>query len=137
MFSSYGEAFEVKSARKESAWQNFRELGGVLVVKLGLPLEQRCKIYQTCVRLVLLYSSKTWELISADELRLYGVESGIWLGRCAGKTGWQSLKWCFERKSGSTSLHANVAYESCLGRKKTCIVSCQYMTHDVWIVTFK
>ena len=37
-------------------------------------LEQRSKIYQSCVRPVLLHCSETWELTVADELRLRGVE---------------------------------------------------------------
>ena len=35
---------------------------------------QRGKIYQCCVRPVLLYCCETWELTVADEMRLRGVE---------------------------------------------------------------
>ena len=46
----------------------------VLVGKQGLSLKQRGKIYQCCVRPVLLYCCETWELIVTDEVRLHGVE---------------------------------------------------------------
>ena len=42
------------SVRIDSAWKKFMELGGVLVRKQGLSLNQRGKIYQSCVRPVLL-----------------------------------------------------------------------------------
>ena len=57
-----------------STWKKFRELGGVLVGKQCFFLEQRGKIYQSCVRPVLLHCSETWELTVADEVRLRGVE---------------------------------------------------------------
>ena len=46
----------------------------MLVGKQGLSLKQRGKIYQCCVRPVLLYCCETWELNVADEARLRGVE---------------------------------------------------------------
>ena len=55
MISCYGGASEVVSARTGSAWLRFRELSGVLVRKQGLTLKQQGKIYQCCVRPVLLY----------------------------------------------------------------------------------
>ena len=45
----------------------------MLVKKQGLSLKQRGKIYQCCVRLVLLYCCETWERTVADEARLHGV----------------------------------------------------------------
>ena len=74
MISCFGGASEVVSARIGSAWKKFRELSGVLVGKQGLSLMQRGKIYQCCVRPVLLYCCETWELTVADEMRLRGVE---------------------------------------------------------------
>ena len=74
MISCFGGASEAVSARIGSAWKNFRELSGVLVGKQGLSLMQRGKIYQCCVRPVLLYCCETWELTVADEMRLPGVE---------------------------------------------------------------
>ena len=74
MISCFGGASEAVSARIGSAWKKFRELSGVLVGKQGLSLMQRGKIYQCCVRPVLLYCCETWELTVADEMRLRGVE---------------------------------------------------------------
>ena len=51
----YSEAPEVVSVRISGAWKKLRELSGVLVVKQGLSLKQQGKIYQCCVRPVLLY----------------------------------------------------------------------------------
>ena len=59
MISCFGGASEAVSARIGSAWKKFRELSGVLVGKRGLSLMQRMKIYQCCVRLVLLYCCET------------------------------------------------------------------------------
>ena len=55
----------------------FRELCDALVGKQGLSLKQRGKIYQCCVRPILLYCCETWELTVADEARLRGVER-VW-----------------------------------------------------------
>ena len=74
MISCYGGAFEAVSARIGIVWKKFMELSGVLVGKQGLSLKQRGKIYQCCVRPVLLYCCETWELTVADEMRLCGVE---------------------------------------------------------------
>ena len=54
MISCYCGASEAMSARIGSAWKKFRELIGVLVGNHGLSLKQREKIYQCCVRPVLL-----------------------------------------------------------------------------------
>ena len=70
MISCYGGASEAESARIGSAWKTLRELSGVLIGKQSLSL----KIYQCCVRPVLLYFCETWELTVADEVRLRGVE---------------------------------------------------------------
>ena len=74
MISCYGGAFEAVSARIGSAWKKFRELSGVLVGKQGLSLKQKGKIYQCCVRPVLLYCCETRELSVADEVTLCMVE---------------------------------------------------------------
>ena len=75
MISCYGGASEAVSARIGSAWKKFRELSGVLVGKQGLSFKQQSKIYQCCVRPVLLYCCEMWKLTVADEARLHGVES--------------------------------------------------------------
>ena len=74
MVSCFGGASEAVSARISNAWKKFRELSGGLVGKQGLSLMQRRKIYQRCVRPVLLYCCEMWELTVVDEMRLYGVE---------------------------------------------------------------
>ena len=50
------------------------ELSGALARKRSLSLKQWGKIYQCCVRPVLLYCFERWELSVADEARLPGVE---------------------------------------------------------------
>ena len=74
MISCYDGVSEAASARIVSAWKKSWELGGVLVGKQGLSLKQRGKIYQCCIRPVLLYCCETWELNVADEARLRGVK---------------------------------------------------------------
>ena len=58
MFSCYGGTSEEVKARIASVWRKFRELGGVLVGKHGLPMKQCAKIYLSCVRLLLLSCSE-------------------------------------------------------------------------------
>ena len=58
MVSCYSGASEAVSGRIGSAWKKFKELSGVLVGKKGLSLKQRRKIYQCCVRPILLYCSE-------------------------------------------------------------------------------
>ena len=74
MISCYGGASEAVSTRIGIVWKKFMELSGVLVGKQGLSLKQWGKIYQCCVRPVLLYCCETWELTVVDEVRLCGVE---------------------------------------------------------------
>ena len=74
MISCYGGASEAVSTRIGSAWKKFSELSSVLVAKQGLSLNQQGKIYQCCVRTVLLYYYETWGLTVADEAMLRGVE---------------------------------------------------------------
>ena len=73
MIRCYGGASEALTARTGSAWKKFRENSRVLVGKQGLTLKQRGKIYQCCLRTVLLYCCETWELTVADEAKLRGV----------------------------------------------------------------
>ena len=70
----YCGASEAVSERIGSVWKKFTELSGVLVGKQGLSLKQRGKIYQCCVRPVLLYCCEARELTVADEAQLRGVE---------------------------------------------------------------
>ena len=73
VISYFGGASETVSVRMGSAWKKFREFSGVLVGKHGLSLKQRGKIYQCCVRQILLHCCDTWELAVADEARLHGM----------------------------------------------------------------
>ena len=82
MFSYYGRPFEAVSGRIGSAWKKLRELGGVLLGKQGLSLKQRGKIYQSCVRPVLLYCRETCELTVADGLRLRKVQQRMIRTKC-------------------------------------------------------
>lgn len=84
MSSSYGGSSEAVNARIHRVLKTFRELGGVLFRKQGLPLKQCGKIYQSCVRLVLLYCSEILELTVADELGLGGMKRYRQLERCVG-----------------------------------------------------
>ena len=70
----YCGASEAVSERIGSVWKKFMELSGVLVGKQGLSLKQRGKIYQCCVRPVLLYCCEARELTVVDEAQLRGVE---------------------------------------------------------------
>ena len=62
-----------ESARIGSAWKKSRELSDVLVGKQVLSLKLWGKIYQCCVRPVLLYCCEMWELAVADEASMCGV----------------------------------------------------------------
>ena len=68
--SCYGGSSKAVSARIGGAWKKFGELSGALFGKQGLSLKQQGKIYQCCVRPVLLYCCKTWELTVEDEAGL-------------------------------------------------------------------
>ena len=74
MISCYGRASEAVSAKIGSVWKKFRELSLVLFGKQGLFLKQWGKIYQCCVRPVLLYCCEMWKFTVADDASLRGVE---------------------------------------------------------------
>ena len=74
MISCYDGASEAVSARIGCEWKKFRELSGVLVGKQDLSWNQWGKIYQCCVRPVLLYFCETQELTVVGEVWLHGVE---------------------------------------------------------------
>ena len=60
MISYYGGASEAVSAKIGSAWTKFTELSGLLVEKHSLALKRRVKIFQCCVKPVLLYCCDMW-----------------------------------------------------------------------------
>ena len=66
MISCCGEASEAVSARIGSVRKKFRDLSVVLVRKQSLSSKLQGNIYQSCVRPVLLYCCKTWDLTFAD-----------------------------------------------------------------------
>ena len=68
IISCYGGVSEAVSARTGGVWKKFMELSGVLVRKQGLSLKQWGKIYQGCVRPVLLYCHEMWKLTVGDEV---------------------------------------------------------------------
>ena len=55
MIGCYGGVSEAVSARINIAQKKFKDLSGVLLGKQGLSLKQRGKVYQCCVRQVLLH----------------------------------------------------------------------------------
>ena len=57
--------------------ENHPHLSQWTLSSLCLSLKQQRKIYQCCVRPVLLYCCETWELTVADEARLCEVKHGI------------------------------------------------------------
>ena len=52
------------NTRIGSTWKKVRELGGVAFGKQSLTLKQQSKIYQCCVRPVILYCGDTWGLVT-------------------------------------------------------------------------
>ena len=82
MISCYGGASEAVTVEIGSAWRKFRELSGMLVRRQVLSLKQRGKIYQCCVRTVLLYCCEMWELTVADEARLRDVDRRMIIMMC-------------------------------------------------------
>ena len=69
MFSSYGGVEEAVVARVRSGWKKFRELLPVLTTR-GFSLRSKGRMYQACVRSVMLYASETWALREEDLVRL-------------------------------------------------------------------
>ena len=47
--------------RIASAWGKWREIAGLLLNK-SIPLQNRAKVYDACIRPVILYSAETWPL---------------------------------------------------------------------------
>ena len=56
-------------AKIRSAWGKFRELLPLLTYQ-AIPLKSRGKVYNSCIRSVMLYGSECWALTTADVLRL-------------------------------------------------------------------
>ena len=63
------EAEDTVRARTTTAWKKWRELASLLVNN-KIPLKSRVKIYNACIRPVLLYGSETWALTKQIETKL-------------------------------------------------------------------
>lgn len=66
MVREEGGAEAAVKARISSAWGSWRELASLLVNQ-SILLVNRAKVYQACVRLVLLYGAETWALMKQLE----------------------------------------------------------------------
>ena len=97
-----------------STWKKFRELSGVLVRKQGLSLKQKGKIYQCCVRQVLLYCCETWELTVVDEARLCGMKSCMIRMMCAVKLVDRVLTDVLRERVGVVMKKEDTIIQSCL-----------------------
>lgn len=69
MISAFGGAEEAVIARIRSGWKKFRDLLPVLTCR-GFSLRSKGRVYQACVRSVMLYGSETWALKESDLQRL-------------------------------------------------------------------
>lgn len=65
MISQRGDCFDATTARIRSSWKKFRELLPILTCS-GISLCNRGRVYNACVRSVLLYASETWALNVED-----------------------------------------------------------------------
>lgn len=73
MIGAGGGAEEASRARIRCAWAKFRELAPILTSR-GLSLRTKGKIYNACVRSVLVYGSETWAMRVEDLHRLERTE---------------------------------------------------------------
>ena len=86
----------------------------MLVRKQGLSMKQRGKIYQCCVRPVLLYCCETWELTVADEARLRGVERRMIRMMCVVRLIDRMLTDVFRDRVGVVVKIEDLIIQSCL-----------------------
>ena len=71
-------------SRIKKAWSKFRELGPILMRK-GMSLKVKGKVYNTCVRSTLLYGSETWAVKVEQEQRLQRTEMQMVRWMCGAK----------------------------------------------------
>jgi len=81
MVGAGGGAEEASRARVRSAWCKFRELAPFLT-KRGASLTLKGKLYNVCVRSVLIYGSETWEMRVEDMNRLVRAERSMVRAMC-------------------------------------------------------
>ena len=79
---SRGGACDSVTARIRSGWNKFRELVPLLASK-GLSLAAKGRLFQACVRSVMLYASETWQLKEEDLSRLERADASMirWMCR--------------------------------------------------------
>ena len=77
-------------------------------------MKQRGKIYQCCVRPVLLYCCETWELTVADEARLRGVERRMIRMMCVVRLIDRMLTDVFRDRVGVVVKIEDLIIQSCL-----------------------
>ena len=53
-------------ARVGAAWRKWKEIASLLVNR-GIPLHHRGRVYESCIRSVMLYGEETWELAARLE----------------------------------------------------------------------
>ena len=62
----YGEA---SRTRVRGPWGQFKEFASLLI-RRGIPLKQKGRVYRTCVQSVMLYASETWAVRVEEEQRM-------------------------------------------------------------------
>ena len=105
MLASEGGVERSVRTRVSAAWKKWREISGLLINK-DIPLMNRAKVYETCIRSVLLYRTETWALTKKLEDVLIGCDRRM-LRYMAGVT-WRDQRssvevarswragWCFK-----------------------------------------
>ena len=73
MIGAEGGAEKTSKARDRCAWAKFRELAPILTSR-GASLKAKGKIYNACVRSVMVYGSETWAMRVEDMHRLERTE---------------------------------------------------------------
>ena len=61
-------------ARIAAAWKKWREIAGILVNR-NIPIKNRIRMYQACIRPVLLYGGETWPITKRLEQLLRSCDS--------------------------------------------------------------
>jgi hypothetical protein len=74
MLDSEGGVERSVRTRVAAAWRKWREIVSGLLINKSIPLRCRGKVYEACIRLVLLYGAETWALIKKLEDGLIGCD---------------------------------------------------------------
>jgi hypothetical protein len=110
MLGSGGGAEEASRTRVKCGWKKFRELSPILTAR-GASLKLKGKIYNACVRSVMIYGSETWPMRVEDKQRMERTERmmvrrmcGVTLkdkkvcGRVEGKIGDRECVRCYKKR---------------------------------------